>query len=98
MKRGGGENPVLVIIDAQYAFLGLDAPILESLKVYSNSVGERGWAAARKIAIVLEAARAKGIPVVYTQSLPGKLGPAFDSFSRKRRLAQPPGAENIVES
>lgn len=93
LRRGGGKNPVLVIIDAQYSFLGLDAPILESLKTYSNSTGERGWAAARVIQKVLTAARQKSIPVVYTQSLPEKLGPAFSSFGRKRQVKQPVGDE-----
>ncbi len=97
-KSGYGKKPVLAIIDAQLGFIGKDVPILESLKEYSNSTGEKGWAAVRVIKQVLDLARIKSVPVVYTQSMPEMLGPAFDSFARKRKVKQPQGGREIVDT
>ena len=66
---GYGSRPALFIIDVHYNFVG-DAPqpILESVKKYRTSCGERGWTAVAQIKRLLEAARAKNFPVVYTVS------------------------------
>src|SRR5262245_29318081 len=76
-----GGRPVLLVVDAQYGFVGLDAPILESVAVYATSVGERAWRAAERIEALLAAARARGLPVVFSQSgrPPGETG--FDPFA-----------------
>ncbi len=97
-----GARPALVVVDAQYGFVGLDAPILESVAVYPTSTGERAWRAVERIAGLLAAARGAAVPVLYSQSgpLPGE--EAFDPFAakvesvRRARSDQPFPAYAIV--
>lgn len=67
-KTGGfGQRPALVIIDINYDFVGeKPLPILESIKSWRNSSGEEGWAAVHQTRRILDAARAKGLPVFYS--------------------------------
>ncbi len=91
-RRGGlGRRPALLVVDAQYGFVGLDAPILESVKVYPTSVGARAWRAVERIVQLRAAARAAAVPVLYSQSgtLPGE--DAFDAFAPKVGAARTPG-------
>ena len=67
--QGFGERPALLIIDVNYAFVGhTPQPILESIKVWRNSCGERGWETVGRIRRLLEASRTARIPVIYTTS------------------------------
>ena len=44
-RVGFGEKPALLIIDVVYSFVGNKSePILESVKRFPRSCGERGWA------------------------------------------------------
>lgn len=64
---GFGKRPVLVVIDVNYNFTGdRSEPILESIKRWPNSCGEDAWEAMQHIKRLLQAARCKGIPVIYT--------------------------------
>ncbi len=66
-RAGYGERPALLIIDVNYAFVGdTREPILESIKKWRTSCGEEGWDGVEVIAKLVEKARAKGIPVIYT--------------------------------
>jgi maleamate amidohydrolase len=66
-RQGFGKRPALVVIDVNYAFTGeKPAPILESIKKWRNSCGEEGWESVKVIKSLAEAARPKGIPVIYT--------------------------------
>ncbi|MCW6507839.1 isochorismatase family protein [Lichenifustis flavocetrariae] len=69
--RGGfGERPALLIIDVNYGFVGdKPEPILESVKRWMNSCGDEGWEAVAAIKTLLTAARAKGVPVIYTSGV-----------------------------
>jgi nicotinamidase-related amidase len=50
-----------------YGFCGeTPAPILESIEAYHNSCGEEAWAGIAAIERLLDAGRAKRVPVVYT--------------------------------
>src|SRR6266581_3216925 len=66
--RGGfGKRPALLIIDVNWAFCGEHPePILESIKRWRNSCGEDAWVALPYIKALIDKARAKGIPVIYT--------------------------------
>lgn len=66
---GYGTRPVLLIIDAHYSFIGdQPEPILESVKQYRTSCGEKGWKAIGAIKELLKIFREKNFPVVYTVS------------------------------
>lgn len=70
-KRGGfGKRPALFIIDVQYNFCG-DEPgqrQQDGIKQYRTHCGEAGWNAVPHIERLLKIARAKNLPVFYTQS------------------------------
>ena len=66
---GYGKRPALLVIDVQYSFIG-DQPedILESVKKYRTSCGEKGWDAVHAIEQLLKVFREKNFPVFYTVS------------------------------
>lgn len=65
-SAGFGSRPAILVIDVQYRTVGEGRePILEAMDTYPTAVGERGWTAVDKIRELLEAARPKGVPVLY---------------------------------
>jgi nicotinamidase-related amidase len=82
-RAGFGERPVVLVIDVNYNFVGdRPEPIEESIKRWRNSCGEAGWEAAAHIARLLDAARHKGLPVIYSTSVDAR----DDGFDRGRWL------------
>lgn len=68
---GLGDRPVVIVVDAYYASVGDERrPLLESIERWPLSCGLEGWAAIDRIAELLTAARAAGLPVVYLRDLP----------------------------
>lgn len=66
-RAGFGKRPALLIIDVNWLFCGdVPEPILESIKRFRSSCGEESWVAVEHIRHLAEAARAKGLPVIYT--------------------------------
>ena len=66
-RAGWGERPVVLVVDVNYNFVGdRPEPIRESVKRWRNSCGEEGWQAAERIAALLDVARARRVPVMYS--------------------------------
>jgi nicotinamidase-related amidase len=66
-RAGFGRRPALLIVDVNYGFVGdKPEPILDSIRHWMNSCGEDGWKAVAIIKRLLLAARAKGLPEIYT--------------------------------
>src|SRR6266511_4264761 len=66
-RSGFGKRPALFFIDVNYAFFDeRPTPILESIKRWRNSCGEDAWIAMPYLKALIDKARAKGIPVIYT--------------------------------
>ena len=66
-RSGYGERPAVLVIDVSYGFTGeKDEPILESIKTWPNSCGQYAWRAIPHVKRLLDAARLKGLPVIYT--------------------------------
>ena len=66
-RAGFGKRPALLVIDVSYNFCGdRPEPILESIKRWPNSCGEDAWTGIAAIKTLVEACRAKGVPVIYT--------------------------------
>ena len=66
-RMGFGKRPALVVVDVNYAFCGdKPEPILDSIKRWPTSCGEESWEGVRVIKRLIEAARGKGLPVIYT--------------------------------
>lgn len=77
-RVGFGQRPVILVIDVNYGFCGeTREPILESIQTYHNSCGEEAWEAVAAIARVIEVARAKRIPVVYTTGISEPIAGTF---------------------
>lgn len=62
LYAGGGERPVLVIIDIQMNYVGEDVPIEEQLDRWPSGGGSAAWQAIRNIEKVRQAAKEAGIP------------------------------------
>src|SRR6202045_3014211 len=66
-RAGFGKRQALLVIDVNWAFCGeRPAPILESIKRWRTSCGEESWVALKYIKSLIEGARAKELPVIYT--------------------------------
>jgi len=77
-RAGFGENPALLVIDDYYSVLGTEREdILESVKRWPSSCGIEGWEAIDKTAVLIAAARANGIPVMYVRGYDH-----FDEFKK----------------
>jgi nicotinamidase-related amidase len=88
-QRGGfGERPALLIVDVTYDFCGdRPEPILESIKRFRNSCGEAAWEAMPHLQRLIAAARAKGVPVIYTHSGPRYNSVRVGGWARKNNRA-----------
>ena len=66
-RAGFGKRPALLVIDVNWAFCGeRPEPILESIKRWRTSCGAEAWVALEYIKALIDAARARGLPVIYT--------------------------------
>jgi nicotinamidase-related amidase len=67
-RAGYGERPAIMVIDVNYNFCGdRDEPILESIERWRYSCGSVAWSTGiPAIQRILEVARAKRLPVIYT--------------------------------
>lgn len=82
-RMGLGANVAVLLIDATYLFTG-DPSLTEteSLARYRNSCGPAAWQAVAEMARLASAARARGLPVVYTKPV----RPRPDGLNRGRWL------------
>ena len=61
-------RPAVLVIDATYMFVGeVREPITEAVKRRRNACGDRAWQAIDALQGLLAAARAKGLPIIYTK-------------------------------
>jgi nicotinamidase-related amidase len=61
-------RPAVLVIDTTYMFVGeVREPIAEAVKRRRNACGERAWQAVDALQKVITAARAKGLPIIYTK-------------------------------
>lgn len=69
---GMGKRPAVVVVDVLNKSIGdTPLPVLEAMEHYGRSCcGERGWAAIPHIQQTIRAARAAGLPIVYTVPQP----------------------------
>ncbi|HYU11412.1 MAG TPA: isochorismatase family protein [Stellaceae bacterium] len=66
-RAGFGKRPALLVIDVNWAFCGeRPEPILEAIKRWRTSCGEEAWVALDYIKALIDKARSRGLPVIYT--------------------------------
>lgn len=96
-RSGLGERPVVLVIDVNYAFCGdKDEPITESVKTWRNSCGHDAWVALPKIKELLDASRAKRLPVIYTTSGVRKDGWDRGAWAWKNRRTSEGAVRNNI--
>lgn len=82
-KKGFGKRPALMIIDPQYNYIGAPKPILEQIDEYPSGCGQDAWDGVPKAQQLLQVARKRKLPVIYTRNVQKDL--SFDSFSSKAK-------------
>ncbi len=90
--RGGfPRRPALVVVDVTYDFCGdRPEPILESIQRFRNSCGEAAWEAMPYLQRLVETARARGVPVIYTHARPRANAVRAGGWARKNsRVLEP---------
>lgn len=68
-KNGPGQKIALLIIDMQVTACGRDQPIWEQLDEYSGACGPHAWKSIPIQNEVIAAARAAGMPVIWTKHI-----------------------------
>jgi maleamate amidohydrolase len=70
--KGFGERPALLLVDLyRWVFGDRAQPLEEAIKIWPGSCGPAAWEALPHIQRLLAAARAAGIPVIYSTGLQG---------------------------
>src|SRR5690606_40510423 len=67
-RRGFGNKPAFVIIDAQYNYVGADKPIEEQLEEWPSGGGEKAWRAIEKIQKLKKEDEEANIHGIYTHN------------------------------
>jgi len=67
--QGAGQRPAVIVVDATYTFVGdTPEPVTEAIKKRRNACGQQAWDAVAVLRRLLPAARAKGLPIIYTRA------------------------------
>jgi maleamate amidohydrolase len=97
-----GRSPCLLIVDVVRSFTGSKPQeVLEAVKEYTTSCGTSAWETLPRMRTVLDAARAAGIPVVYTKGDAGYRAMCGGSVKnespeRAKKLHNTPIADEIA--
>lgn len=92
-ERPLGKSPVLLVIDAQYNYIGEDLPILESIQKFPTSVGRSAYEALPQVLALVRAFREKKRPVLFTTVAPKE---ALLPFSISGRVHADRRSETLV--
>jgi nicotinamidase-related amidase len=97
LRQGFGARPAILVIDVNYAFCGdRREPVLESIKRWRQSGGEAAWDALPVISSVLETARSRDLPIIYTTGI--RRSDNWDAGSwawKNGRSSEKPGSTNL---
>jgi nicotinamidase-related amidase len=96
-RAGFGKRPALLVVDVNYAFCGdRREPVLESIKRWRQSSGEEAWDALPVLARVIETARERELPIIYTTSI--RRADNWDAGSwawKNKRSGEKPAETNL---
>jgi nicotinamidase-related amidase len=66
---GAANRPAFLVVDVTYTFVGdTPEPTVEAIKKRRNACGQQAWDAVGVLQRLIPAARAKGLPVIYTRA------------------------------
>lgn len=68
-QRGFGHKPVLFVIDMEPELMGSNKSIMEQMEEYPFGAGSRAYKAADNINDLIDLARVRNIPVIYTKHI-----------------------------
>lgn len=101
VSRDPGAVPALVLVDLENNFTGdRPEPILESIRRYRYSCGPHAWESLPHIRRLLDAARAAGLPVLYTRGADDPDDATPDERRDGRQIVQvvaPAAGERVFE-
>ncbi|MGH7118470.1 MAG: isochorismatase family protein [Acetobacteraceae bacterium] len=81
-EAGFGARPAFLIVDVNYNFLGArPEKVTDSIRTWRNSCGAEGWAAVGVIRQVIEACRARNLPIFFSTN--SRRPDGWDCTSRK---------------
>lgn len=87
---GAGARPAVLVVDVNYTFVGeAREPVAAAIKKRRNACGTRAWAAVDALQGLLAAARAKGLPIIYTTGAERPDLGKFGAAPLKRMFAAP---------
>ena len=66
---GFGDRPALLVVDMNVGAVGENRPIYEQLDRYPGNCGPYAWAAIHHMEKLIAAARAGGIPIIYSRHI-----------------------------
>ncbi len=92
-ERPLGKAPVLLVIDAQYNYVGEDLPILDSIRKFPTSVGHAAYEALPQVLALVRAFRERKRPVIFTTVAPKE---ALLPFSISGRVHADRKSETLV--
>ncbi|PRY70516.1 nicotinamidase-related amidase [Glaciihabitans tibetensis] len=92
-SAGLGDNIAILVIDVQYRTVGhTREPIADAMREYPTACGDRGWGAVDNIALLLTAARAQGVPVLFPHVAPKTATTPGGFRAKSPSLASPDAA------
>lgn len=101
VSREPGTAPALVLVDLENNFTGdRPEPILDSIRRYRYSCGLEAWESLPHIRRLLDAARAQGLPVLYTHGADDPEDATQDERRDGRQIVQvvaPAAGERVFE-
>jgi maleamate amidohydrolase len=85
-RQGWGKRPALLIIDTNYEFCGhASEPLLEVIRKWPTACGEEAWSAVKVMRKLIDACKARRLPVFYSTNTRRPDG--FDAGSWKWKSA-----------
>jgi len=96
--KGAAQRPAVIVVDATYTFVGdTPEPVTEAIKKRRNACGQQAWDAVAVLQRLLPAARAKGLPIIYTRADARPDLGKFGAPSLKKAAAAPTSTRNLRE-
>ena len=91
--QGAAKRPAVIVVDATYTFVGdTPEPVTEAIKKRRNACGQQAWDAVAVLQRLLPAARAKGLPIIYTRADGRPDLAKFGAPSLKKTTIAPPAS------
>lgn len=95
--RGYGKRPAVLVIDAQYTFVGAKNEIMNSLDTNCMGIGNEAWEAVEKIHQLLGEAHSYRVPVIYSVVRRDKAEQPFNWAMYKRYKTNEPTIKGIKD-